>query len=58
MDLFHFFPKINSENSLDEIIEAFVSQFYNKYIPPKLILVNLIPKQKKLLEEFPLVDPN
>ena len=47
-----FFPKINSENSLDEIIEAFVSQFYNKYIPPKLILVNIIPKQKKLLEEF------
>ena len=47
-----FYPKINSENSVEEIMEAFVCQFYEKHIPPQLILVNVLPKHKQLLEKF------
>ncbi len=47
-----FFPKINSENSLEEIMEAFICQFYTRHIPPKIVLLNIVPNQKLLLEKF------
>ena len=47
-----FFPKINSENTHEEIIDAFISQFYHKHPSPKLILVNFIPNNKILIESF------
>ena len=47
-----FFPKINEEDTAEEIMEAFICQFYNKNSSPKLILVNFFPKEKKLIEEY------
>ena len=47
-----FFPKINIEDSPEEIMEAFICQFYNKNSSPKLILVNFFPKEKKLVEQY------
>ena len=36
----------------EEIMQAFVCQFYDKNIPPENILVNLHPKDKSLTEEL------
>ena len=36
----------------EEIMQAFVCQFYDKNIPPENILVNLNPKDKNLIEEL------
>lgn len=36
----------------EEIMQAFVCQFYDKNIPPENILVNLHPKDKSLIEEL------
>ena len=47
-----FFPKINQENTIEEILEAFISQFYNNHLPPKLILVNCLPKNNSLIQKF------
>ncbi len=47
-----FFPRINSEDTLEEILEAFISQFYNNHLPPKLILVNCLPENASLIQKF------
>ena len=47
-----FFPKINQEDNSEEIMEAFICQFYNKHTPPRLILTNVFPKEKNLIENF------
>ncbi len=36
----------------EEIMQAFICQFYDKNIPPENILVNLNPKDKSLIEEL------
>ena len=36
----------------EEIMQAFICQFYDKNIPPENILVNLNPKDKNLIEEL------
>ena len=47
-----YFPKINDLDSESSIMKAFISQYYSKYDPPKTILVNIIPNEKKLLENY------
>ena len=50
-----YFPN-PGKNGIDvleeEIMQAFVCQFYDKNIPPENILVNLHPKDKNLIEEL------
>ena len=50
-----YFPN-PGKNGIDvleeEIMQAFVCQFYDKNIPPENILVNLHPKDKSLIEEL------
>ncbi len=46
-------PGKNATDVLEEeIMQAFVCQFYDKNIPPENILVNLHPKDKSLIEEL------
>ncbi len=46
-----YFPRHDKEQHIDEILPAFISQFYDNKPPPKKILINSSIKQKSLLEE-------
>ncbi len=46
-----YFPRHDKDQTLDEILPAFMSQFYENKQPPKKILINHDIKQKKLLEQ-------
>lgn len=45
------FPRHERDQTADEILSAFLVQFYDKRPPPKLILVNELPEQAELIEE-------
>ena len=45
------FPRHERDQTADEILSAFLVQFYDKRPPPKLILVNDLPEQAELIEE-------
>ena len=46
-----FFPKHDPEEKLSNILNSFISQFYENKTVPKLIIVNEDIKEKKLLEK-------
>lgn len=46
-----YFPRHDKDQHIDEILPAFISQFYDNKHPPKKIFVNSSIKQKALLEE-------
>ncbi|OZB16675.1 MAG: excinuclease ABC subunit C [Hyphomonas sp. 34-62-18] len=45
------FPRHERDQSVSEILAAFLVQFYDKRPPPRLILVNELPEQAELIEE-------
>ncbi|MBU2607118.1 MAG: excinuclease ABC subunit UvrC [Alphaproteobacteria bacterium] len=45
------YPRHDSEQTMDEVLAAFLVQFYDKRPPPKLILVNEMPEQASLIGE-------
>ncbi|KDA00412.1 excinuclease ABC subunit C [Hyphomonas polymorpha PS728] len=45
------FPRHERDQSVAEILAAFLVQFYDKRPPPRLILVNELPEQAELIEE-------
>ena len=50
-----YFPKIGKNGSdvnEDEVMQAFICQFYNKNEPASIIMVNQYPKEKELIEEL------
>ncbi|MCL4160200.1 UNVERIFIED_CONTAM: hypothetical protein GTU68_056457, partial [Idotea baltica] len=46
-----YFPRHDKDQHIDEILPAFISQFYDNKPAPKKILVNSSIKQKALLED-------
>ncbi|MEZ5958128.1 MAG: excinuclease ABC subunit UvrC [Hyphomonadaceae bacterium] len=46
-----YFPRHGGEESAEDILGAFVAQFYDDREPPKLILSNIEPTDQDLLEE-------
>ncbi|MFC7049603.1 excinuclease ABC subunit UvrC [Emcibacter nanhaiensis] len=46
-----YFPRHDKDQAIDEVLPAFMSQFYDNKEPPRLILVNAHMAQKKLLQE-------
>lgn len=46
-----FYPKHQSDAEPQEIITAFVAQFYEKRPPPRLIITNVKPNQEALLAD-------
>ncbi|MBT6032684.1 MAG: excinuclease ABC subunit UvrC [Kordiimonadaceae bacterium] len=46
-----YFPRHDKDQSIDEVLPAFISQFYDNKQPPKKIIVNSTLKQKDLLQE-------
>jgi len=46
-----YFPRHGAEEQPAEILGAFLAQFYDDREPPKLILANLEPSDRELLEE-------
>ena len=46
-----WYPKHSFEADVQEILSAFLPQFYESHPPPKNILLNVAPTEKKLLEE-------
>ena len=46
-----YFPSHDKDQHVDEILPAFISQFYDNKLPPKKIFINNTIKQKALLEE-------
>lgn len=45
------FPRHERDQSVAEILAAFLVQFYDKRPPPRLILINELPEQAELIEE-------
>ncbi|MGE6698240.1 excinuclease ABC subunit UvrC [Hyphomonas sp. NPDC076900] len=45
------FPRHERDQSVSEILAAFLVQFYDKRPPPRLLLVNELPEQAELIEE-------
>ncbi|MEH6694279.1 MAG: excinuclease ABC subunit UvrC [Hyphomonas sp.] len=45
------YPRHDSEQTKEEVLAAFLVQFYDKRPPPKLILVNEMPEQASLIGE-------
>ncbi|WP_373006951.1 excinuclease ABC subunit UvrC [Hyphomonas sp.] len=45
------YPRHDSEQTMEEVLAAFLVQFYDKRPPPKLILVNEMPEQARLIGE-------
>lgn len=45
------FPRHERDQTAEEILSAFLVQFYDRRPPPKLILVNELPEQAALIEE-------
>ena len=46
-----YFPRHDKDQHIDEVLPAFISQFYDNKPAPKKILINSSIKQKALLEE-------
>ncbi len=46
-----YFPSHDKELELDQILAAFIGQFYDNKEPPKLILVSDRPAERELLQE-------
>lgn len=46
-----YFPSRTSNQKKEDIISAFLGQFYANKTPPPLIMLNLLPSEKTLLEE-------
>ncbi|MGQ0533399.1 MAG: excinuclease ABC subunit UvrC [Caulobacteraceae bacterium] len=46
-----YFPRHGAEEQPEEILSAFIAQFYDDREPPKLILTNVEPSDRALLEE-------
>ena len=46
-----YFPRHSAEESAADILSAFIAQFYEDREPPKLILANVEPTDRDLLEE-------
>tara|TARA_R110000751_G_scaffold62790_9_gene129936 strand:- start:30424 stop:32298 length:1875 start_codon:yes stop_codon:yes gene_type:complete len=45
------YPRHDSDQTAEEVLAAFLVQFYDKRPPPKLILVNEMPEQASLIGE-------
>jgi excinuclease ABC subunit C len=45
------YPRHDSDQTVEEVLAAFLVQFYDKRPPPKLILVNEMPEQARLIGE-------
>lgn len=45
------FPRHERDQGTEEVLAAFLVQFYDKRPPPKLILVNELPEQAELIQE-------
>ncbi|MEQ9435179.1 excinuclease ABC subunit UvrC [Hyphomonas sp.] len=45
------YPRHDSDQTVAEVLAAFLAQFYDKRPPPKLILVNEMPEQASLIGE-------
>ena len=45
------FPRHERDQTTEEVLAAFLVQFYDKRPPPRLILVNEAPEQSELIEE-------
>jgi len=46
-----YFPRIDSDATDHEIIDAFLGQFYQSKPVPKLLLVSILPSETSLMEE-------
>ena len=46
-----YFPRHNIEETAEDILSAFLAQFYDDREPPKLVLANIAPSDSALLEE-------
>ncbi|MDX2275241.1 MAG: excinuclease ABC subunit UvrC [Hyphomonadaceae bacterium] len=46
-----YFPRHGAEETPEDILSAFLAQFYDDREPPKLILCNVTPSDAELLEE-------
>jgi excinuclease ABC subunit C len=46
-----YFPRHGAEEQPEEILGSFIAQFYDDREPPKLILTNIDPTDRELLEE-------
>ena len=46
-----FYPKHDPDDSIEDIISSFISQFYENKTIPRLILTNCEVKDKKLIEK-------
>ena len=46
-----YFPRHGAEDGPEEILGSFIAQFYDEREPPKLILANIEPEDRALLEE-------
>ena len=46
-----YFPRHSVEETPEDILSAFIAQFYDDREPPKLMLVNVEPTDRELLEE-------
>ncbi|MEQ1817510.1 MAG: excinuclease ABC subunit UvrC [Terricaulis sp.] len=46
-----YFPRHSVEETPEDILSAFIAQFYDDREPPKLVLTNVEPTDRELLEE-------
>ncbi len=46
-----YFPRHGAEETAEDVLSAFIAQFYDDREPPKLILSNVDPSDRALLEE-------
>src|SRR5690606_15570912 len=46
-----YFPRHLSEETAEDVLSAFLAQFYDDREPPKLVLANVEPSDRELLEE-------
>ncbi|MEZ6022601.1 MAG: UvrB/UvrC motif-containing protein [Hyphomonadaceae bacterium] len=46
-----YFPRHGAEETTEDILSAFIAQFYDDREPPKLILTSIDPSDRELLEE-------
>ena len=46
-----YFPRHHKDQGIDDVLPAFIAQFYDNKPPPRLILVNSAISQSSLLEE-------
>ena len=46
-----YFPRHGAEQNSAEVLEAFLAQFYDNHVPPKLVLIDQDVPGRKLLQE-------